>query len=72
MCAYTSTQPLQGRFITVANKRFYVKMPWEISANMTAKIILNPYAGRWKGLQKRGEIEEVMKSLGFDFELGND
>ena len=24
---------------------------------MTAKIILNPYAGRWKGLQKRDEIE---------------
>jgi diacylglycerol kinase (ATP) len=44
-------------------------MPWEISANMTAKIILNPYAGRWKGLHKRGEIEEVMKSLDFDFDL---
>ena len=36
---------------------------------MTAKIILNPYAGRWKGLQKRAEIENTMKSLGFDFEL---
>ena len=36
---------------------------------MTAKIILNPYAGRWKGLQKRAEIENTLKSLGFDFEL---
>jgi YegS/Rv2252/BmrU family lipid kinase len=36
---------------------------------MTAKIILNPYAGRWKGQQKRAEIESVMKSLGVDFEL---
>jgi diacylglycerol kinase (ATP) len=36
---------------------------------MTAKIILNPYAGRWKGLQKRGEIESALKSLGIDFEL---
>jgi diacylglycerol kinase (ATP) len=36
---------------------------------MTAKIILNPYAGRWKGLQKRGEIENVLKEVGIDFEL---
>ena len=36
---------------------------------MTAKIILNPYAGRWKGLQKRNEIEGELKSLGIDFEL---
>jgi len=36
---------------------------------MTAKIILNPYAGRWKGLQKRIEIENALKSLGIDFEL---
>ena len=36
---------------------------------MTAKIILNPYAGRWKGLQKRDEIEKTMKSVGMEFEL---
>jgi diacylglycerol kinase (ATP) len=36
---------------------------------MTAKIILNPYAGRWKGLQKKDEIENSMRSLGIDFEL---
>jgi len=36
---------------------------------MTAKIILNPYAGRWKGLQKRDEIEKVMKYVGMEFEL---
>jgi diacylglycerol kinase (ATP) len=36
---------------------------------MTAKIILNPYAGRWKGLHKRGEVEEVMKSLGINYDL---
>lgn len=36
---------------------------------MVAKIILNPYAGRWKGRQKRAEIESVMTSVGVDFEL---
>src|SRR5512136_1447185 len=36
---------------------------------MTAKIILNPYAGRWKGLQKRGEVESALKTLGVEFEL---
>jgi diacylglycerol kinase (ATP) len=36
---------------------------------MVAKIILNPYAGRWKGLQKRGEVEEAMKFLGMDYDL---
>jgi diacylglycerol kinase (ATP) len=44
-------------------------MPREIIVIMTAKIILNPYAGRWKGLQKRGEIEGTLKSLGMDFDL---
>jgi diacylglycerol kinase (ATP) len=44
-------------------------MPQEITSIMIAKIILNPYAGRWKGLQKRGEIEDVIKSLGMDFDL---
>ena len=36
---------------------------------MPAKVILNPYAGRWKGLQKREEIENAMKSAGIDFDL---
>lgn len=36
---------------------------------MPAKIILNPYAGRWKGLQKRGEIEEIFTSLDISYEL---
>jgi len=36
---------------------------------MTAKIILNPYSGRWKGLQKRTEIENTMKSIGMDYDL---
>ena len=36
---------------------------------MIAKIILNPYAGRWKGLQKREEIEKAMQSMGMEFEL---
>ncbi len=36
---------------------------------MTAKIILNPYAGRWRGRQKQGEIEAAMKSVGMDYEL---
>jgi diacylglycerol kinase (ATP) len=36
---------------------------------MPAKIILNPYAGRWKGLQKRAEIEEILKSLDISFDM---
>ena len=36
---------------------------------MTAKIILNPYSGRWKGLQKRAEVEETMNAMGMDFDL---
>ncbi len=36
---------------------------------MTAKIILNPYAGRWKGLQKRQEIEDTLRSVGIDYQL---
>lgn len=36
---------------------------------MTAKLILNPYAGRWKGLHKRPEIENVLNSLRLDYEL---
>ena len=44
-------------------------MPQEDHSIMTAKIILNPYAGRWKGLQKRAEIESTMKSMDIGFDL---
>ena len=36
---------------------------------MPTKVILNPYAGRWKGLQKREEIENTLKSAGIEFDL---
>lgn len=36
---------------------------------MTAKIILNPYAGRWKGLQNRDQVIAALKSIGMDFDL---
>ncbi len=36
---------------------------------MTAKVILNPYAGRWKGVQNRQKIEEILTSTGVKFEL---
>lgn len=36
---------------------------------MTAKIILNPYAGRWKGLQKRPEVENALQSVGMEYQL---
>lgn len=36
---------------------------------MVAKIILNPYAGRWKGLQKRDEVEHLVRSIGMAYEL---
>lgn len=36
---------------------------------MPAKVILNPYAGRWKALQRRGEVEEALKIHGIDYDL---
>lgn len=36
---------------------------------MPAKVILNPYAGRWKALQRRGEVEAALKSVGIDYDL---
>ncbi len=36
---------------------------------MTAKVILNPYAGRWKALEKRGEAEQALQSEGIDYEI---
>lgn len=36
---------------------------------MAAKVILNPYAGRWQALKRRGEIEYSLKRLGIDYEI---
>ncbi|NJD58022.1 MAG: diacylglycerol kinase family lipid kinase [Anaerolineae bacterium] len=36
---------------------------------MTTKIILNPYAGRWKGREKRPDVESTMKSAGIEYDL---
>jgi len=36
---------------------------------MTAKVILNPYAGRWLGLAKKELIEISLREAGIDFEL---
>ena len=36
---------------------------------MPALVILNPYAGRWKGQQKQGEIESALKDAGVDYQL---
>jgi diacylglycerol kinase (ATP) len=36
---------------------------------MTAKIILNPYAGRWTALKRKGEVEEALRKAGIDFEM---
>ncbi|MCI0520687.1 MAG: hypothetical protein L0Z70_10600 [Chloroflexi bacterium] len=36
---------------------------------MTAKVILNPYAGRWMALQRRGEAESALRDAGIDFDL---
>jgi diacylglycerol kinase (ATP) len=36
---------------------------------MTAKIILNPYSGRWKGREKRQEIEAALKVCGVEYDL---
>jgi diacylglycerol kinase (ATP) len=36
---------------------------------MTAKVILNPYAGRWKALRKKGETEEALHNAGVAYDL---
>ena len=36
---------------------------------MTAKIILNPYSGRWNGREKRQEIEAALKVSGVEYDL---
>jgi diacylglycerol kinase (ATP) len=36
---------------------------------MAAKIILNPYAGRWKALERQAEVINLMKSTGMEFDL---
>lgn len=36
---------------------------------MTAKVILNPYSGRWKGGERRAEIEEALETAGVDYEI---
>jgi diacylglycerol kinase (ATP) len=36
---------------------------------MTAKVILNPYAGRWKGLQTRDQLEIVLRKFNISYDL---
>lgn len=36
---------------------------------MTAKVILNPYAGRWEAQQRKSELESALHEAGIDFDL---
>ena len=36
---------------------------------MPAKVILNPYAGRWTALKRKEEIEHVLSDAGVDYQL---
>ena len=36
---------------------------------MTAKVILNPYAGRWTAKARRGEVELALRAADIDFDL---
>ncbi len=36
---------------------------------MGAKVILNPYAGRWKGQRRRAEAEAALKNAGIDYDI---
>jgi diacylglycerol kinase (ATP) len=36
---------------------------------MTAKIILNPYAGRWQALKLRPQVEAALQAVDLDYEL---
>ncbi len=36
---------------------------------MTAKVILNPYAGRWQARERKDEAEQALREAGIDFDL---
>ena len=36
---------------------------------MTAKVILNPYAGRWKALQQKDKVEAALQAAGITYNL---
>ncbi len=36
---------------------------------MPARVILNPYSGRWKALKRRAEAEAALRQAGIDFDL---
>lgn len=36
---------------------------------MKAKVILNPYAGRWLALHRKHEVENALRTAGIDYEL---
>ena len=36
---------------------------------MKAKVILNPYSGRWKGGERRAEIEQALTDAGVDYDI---
>jgi diacylglycerol kinase (ATP) len=36
---------------------------------MTAKVILNPYAGRWGALEQKGNVESSLQAVGVEFDL---
>ncbi len=36
---------------------------------MTAKVILNPYAGRWLARQKQAEAEEALRAAGIEYDI---
>lgn len=36
---------------------------------MKAKVIMNPYAGRWKALENRASLEGALQAAGVDYEL---
>lgn len=36
---------------------------------MVAKVILNPYAGRWMALKRKPEVEQALEIAGVDYEL---
>jgi len=36
---------------------------------LTAKVILNPYAGRWTALKRKPEVEEALRTAGIDYDL---
>jgi diacylglycerol kinase (ATP) len=57
--------PLSGK-ISIQDRQIKHKKE---KSTMVAKVILNPYAGRWEALKRKAEAETALKNAGIEYEL---